>query len=205
MRAFRRRSALPMAEAFDLGPAGQLAHTAKTWGTSVLATVASRWSCRPLVQAMQRDGLCCLPAAAACNSCVHSRRALANNFDCQPGNRLLCNLRYSRNLFFQEAFAATAASCRAQGAGGSSHVMAARKGEIIYTGWSRLDTEALILPLSRTARLDVVHVRGRVTPQADTRGPTAASCRCFPPLARGAASPGPYADPGSAGLPALQR
>ena len=41
MRAFRRRSALPMAEAFDLGPAGQLAHTAKTWGTSVLATVAS--------------------------------------------------------------------------------------------------------------------------------------------------------------------
>lgn len=47
--------------------------------------------------------------------------------------------------------------------------MAARKGEIIYTGWSRLDTEALILPLSRTARLDVVHVRGRVTPQADTR------------------------------------
>lgn len=69
MRAFRRRSALPMAEAFDLGPAGQLAHTAKTWGTSVLATVASDGPAVRLSKRCSAMGYAAFRPAAACNSC----------------------------------------------------------------------------------------------------------------------------------------
>jgi hypothetical protein len=60
-----------------------------------------------------------------------------------------------------------------------------------------------MLPLSRTARLDIFHVWGRVTPQADMRLRRRV-LQVSPSLTRRVPSPAACTNPRSAGLPALQ-
>jgi hypothetical protein len=104
---------------------------------------------------------------------LRSCRALANNFDCQSANRPLCDLHYSRNLLFQEAFPATSASCCAQRRGGQLAGHGCTQGLNDLDGWPRLGAE----PGTRRHR------------------------RRFPSLNwEGLARHGPCADSGSAGL-----